>query len=57
MNKSNEELAREIRELRDELRQMREIVGVLFSLMVETEDEEEEYAGVLGNIELPRMNN
>ena len=57
-NKSNEELSQEIKELREELRQMREIVSAIIGLMVEAEeDEEEEYFGIPGNIDTPRMNN
>lgn len=57
MNKSNEELAREIQELREELRQMREIVGALFSMMIESEEEEEDISVLTGGMEVPRMNN
>ncbi len=43
MSKSNEDLAKEIRELKDELKQMREIVNMLFSIIVESEEEEDDY--------------
>ncbi len=43
MVKTNEDLAREIVELKDELRQMREIVNMLFTLIVEAEEEDEDY--------------
>ena len=43
MVKTNEDLAREIGELKDELRQMREIVNMLFTLIVEAEEEDEDY--------------
>jgi hypothetical protein len=43
MVKTNEDLAREIVELKDELRQMREIVNMLFTLIVESEEEDEDY--------------
>ena len=57
-NKSNEELSQEIKQLREELRQMREIVSAIIGLMVEAEeDEEEEYFGFSGKIDTPRMNN
>ncbi|MGD1060752.1 MAG: hypothetical protein ABR879_04775 [Methanomassiliicoccales archaeon] len=43
MVKTNEDLAREIVELKDELRQMREIVNMLFTMIVEAEEEDEDY--------------
>jgi cell division septum initiation protein DivIVA len=59
MTKSNEDLAREIKELRDEIKQMKEIVGTLLSMIVESEgDEDEEEYGVLpGGLDIPRINN
>jgi hypothetical protein len=47
--KTNEDLAREIGDLKTELKQMKEIVNMLFTIIVESEDEEdEEYAPSLG---------
>ena len=43
MVKTNEDLAREIVELKDELRQMREIVNMLFTMIVEAEEEDDDY--------------
>ena len=56
MEKSNEDLAREINELREEVRQMREIIGVLFSMVVES-DEEGDDTPFFSNGEVPRLNN
>jgi hypothetical protein len=43
MVKTNEDLSKEIRELKDELRQTREIVNMLFTIIVESEEEEDDY--------------
>lgn len=43
MVKTNEDLSKDIRELKDELRQMREIVNMLFTIIVESEEEEDDY--------------
>ncbi|MCU0860777.1 MAG: hypothetical protein MUE65_00465 [Methanomassiliicoccales archaeon] len=43
MAKSNEDLSREIAELKSELRQMREIVNMLFNIIIESEEEDEDY--------------
>ena len=40
MAKSNEDLAREIRELKEEVQQMKEIMSLLFNLVAEHEEEE-----------------
>ena len=37
------DLSREIAELKTELKQMREIVNMLFNIIIESEDEDEEY--------------
>jgi hypothetical protein len=42
MAKSNEDLAREIKELKDEVQQMKEIMALLLNMVVEQEDDEEE---------------
>ena len=57
MSKNNDDLAREIKELRDEIRQMREMISVLFSIVMEDEEDEDELALFPGNIEGPRLNN
>lgn len=57
MDKTNDELAKEIKELREELRQIREIVGVLYGLMIESDEGEEEFPFALGTAEVPRLNN
>ena len=58
--KTTEDLVREVNELRTELRQMKELLSVLFTIVVEQDgDEEEEYPGYPGLIgaEQPRFNN
>lgn len=46
MKKSTEDLIREIDELKNELRQMKEIVGMLFNMVVDSEaDDEEDFLG------------
>jgi hypothetical protein len=57
MSKTNEDLAREIRDLREEIKQMKEIVGVLFTMVLESEDEGEEAGLLPSGMEIPRMNN
>ncbi|MBC7108609.1 MAG: hypothetical protein NO474_06000 [Methanomassiliicoccales archaeon] len=60
MTKTTEDLVREINELRNELRQMREIVNMLFSIVVESEDDDvEEYLDypMFGGIDQNRLNN
>lgn len=59
MTKSNEELVQEIDELRTELKQMKEIIGMLLNMVADSEDEEEEeYLGLpeIGSVEAPRFN-
>ncbi|HUV25577.1 MAG TPA: hypothetical protein VMW26_09130 [Methanomassiliicoccales archaeon] len=59
MKKSTEDLVREIDELKSELRQMKEIVGMLFNMVVDSEgDDEEDFLGFpeLGSSENPRFN-
>jgi len=59
MAKTNEDLAREIAELKDELRQMKEIVNMLLTIIVESEEEDEEYVPYpgLGAADNLRLNN
>ena len=42
MAKSNEDLAREIKELKEEVQQMKEIMSLLLNMVVEQEQEEED---------------
>jgi nucleoid DNA-binding protein len=58
MAKTNEDLSREITELRNEVKQMKEIVNMLFTIIVESEEDEEEvvFPGLGGN-DAPRLNN
>lgn len=60
MTKTTEDLVREVNDLRNELKQMREIVNMLFNIVVEAESEEEDDypASVgLGGVDQPRFNN
>lgn len=57
VNKTNEDLAREINELREELRQMREIVGVLLTMVIDEDSEEGDITLFPNNLEVPRLNN
>ena len=57
MSASNEDLAKELKELKDEVRQMREIVSILYSMMMEDEGDEEEISLFPGSLDVPRMNN
>jgi hypothetical protein len=57
MTKSNEDLVREINELKNEMKQMREVLNMLFSLVVESDEEEDEDVGYPGIIQdTPRFN-
>ena len=52
MAKSNEDLAREVKELEEEVQQMKEIMTLLLNMVVEQEDDEEDedfatYPGML----------
>ena len=58
MTKNNEDLIREINELKNEMKQMREVLNVLFSLVVESDDGDEddvEYPTFVQDV--PRFNN
>jgi hypothetical protein len=60
MTKTTEDLVCEVNDLRNELRQMREIVNMLFNIVVEAEgDEDDDYATSigLGGVDQPRFNN
>lgn len=58
MTKNNEDLIREINELKNEMKQMREALTMLFSMVVESEDGEEEEINYPGFIQdVPRLNN
>ncbi len=59
MAKSNDDLVREINELRTEMKQMKDLLNVLFSLVIETDEgDEEEYAfPPVFSQELPKFNN
>ncbi|MHC1710114.1 MAG: hypothetical protein AB9819_06890 [Methanomassiliicoccales archaeon] len=53
------DLAREIRDLRAEIRQMKELIDLLVALVVESDDIDEEEPGLVlaGGAEIPRLNN
>ncbi len=58
MTKNNDDLIREINELKNEMKQMREALTMLFSMVVESEDGEEEEINYPGFIQdVPRLNN
>ena len=58
MTKNNEDLIREINELKNEMKQMREVLNVLFSLVMESEEGEEEDVNYPGFVQdVPRFNN
>jgi hypothetical protein len=59
MAKTNEDLAREIAELKTELRQMKEVVNMLLTIIVESEDEDEDYIPYpgMGGADNLRLNN
>jgi hypothetical protein len=58
MTKSNEDLVREIMELKNEMKQMREALNMLFALVVESDEGDEEDIGYPGIVqETPRFNN
>ncbi len=62
MTKTNEDLVREINELRTEMKQMKEILNMLFTIVVESESDEEddddEFSGYPAFIQdVPKFNN
>jgi len=58
MAKSNEDLIREINDLRNEMKQMREVLNVLFSMVMESDDGDEEEVNYPGFVQdVPRFNN
>jgi len=57
MTKTNEDLVREINELKSEMKQMREVLNMLFTLVIESDDGDEEDVGYPGIIQdTPRFN-
>jgi hypothetical protein len=57
MAKTNEDLVREINELRSEMKQMREVLNMLFSLVVESDEGEDDDIGYPGIVQdTPRFN-
>jgi len=59
MTKTTEDLVREVDELRNELRQMKEIVGMLFNMVIDSEDEDDEDYPLIpetGSLDTPRFN-
>jgi len=58
MAKSTDDLVREINELRTEMKQMKELLNMLFSMVVEADDDEEDdysYPGLTQDV--PKFNN
>lgn len=57
MTKTNEELIREINELKTEMKQMREILNMLFTIVVESDEDEDEDYGYPGfSQDTPKFN-
>ncbi len=59
MTKTNDDLVREINELKTEMKQMKEILNMLFTLVVEADsDEDDDEYGYPGlSQEVPKFNN
>ena len=58
MAKSNEDLIREINYLRNEMKQMREVLNVLFQLVVEADEGDEDDVEFPTFVQdIPRFNN
>lgn len=59
MTKTNEDLVREINELKTEMKQMKEILNMLFTIVVESDSDEDDdeygYPGLAQ--EVPKFNN
>lgn len=58
MAKSTDDLVREINELRTEMKQMKELLNMLFSIVVESDEGEEDdysYPGLTQDV--PKFNN
>lgn len=58
MKKTTEELVQEVDELRNELKQMKEIVGMLFNMVVDSEDDDDDIPDRIkvSSIDSPRFN-
>ncbi len=55
---SNEELIKQLNDLRAEMQQMKEMVSMLLSMVVEMDEDDEEYCGpTIGGIDVSRFNN
>jgi hypothetical protein len=58
MTKTNDDLIREIAELKTEMKQMKEILNMLFTLVIESDDSDEEDFGYPGlSQDMPKFNN
>ena len=58
MAKSTDDLIKEINELRTEMKQMRELLNMLFTIVVEQEeDDEDDYGFPMLSQDSPRFNN
>mgnify|MGYP006875886007 CR=1 FL=1 len=58
MAKSTDDLVREINELRTEMKQMRELLNMLFTIVVDQEEgDEEEYGFPMLSQDISRLNN
>ncbi len=58
MKKTTEELVQEVDELRNELKQMKEIVGMLFNMVVDSEEDDDDIPDRIkvNTIDSPRFN-
>ncbi len=53
---TTEELEEQLKSLKSEIAQMKELINVLLSMVVETDDEDEEYSPFGGGLDLSRFN-
>ena len=55
---TNEELIKQLNDLRAEMQQMKEMVGMLLTMVVDMDDEDEEFCGSgIGGLDISRFNN
>jgi len=58
MTKSNDDLVKEINELKTEMQQMKELLSMLFTIVVEQEEDDcEDYGFPMLNQDAPTFNN
>ncbi len=55
---SNEELTKQLNDLKAEMAQMKEMVSMLLTMVVDMDDDEEEFGGSgIGGLDISRFNN